>query len=330
MSEALDIYLKELKITKFFCKCFGFDVFRETFNFTFMTIYSMIYVSIYHIGQLYSIYYFRNDFVNLIFSLVCWAYGSQVLIGYQSLTKILLFKIFQGISFMHSFYSHQKEFWKMHLSFVDIYKKFSNNDVILENTRKIQLMTQIISISMSTNIICSIIYPYINAIFIEKKKVLSFGFLLPFSDPKTDFGFYINYIFQQNCWVFGGMANMGVFRVFWMLIGQIVIKAELLKCMIQSLRELVDANLDGKNNKKISLQLSEIIDFHISYLQYIEGFETVANSFFFVFASTTTFQVSIILLVLTYEVISFSILKWKNIIKINFLSRIGILDILLY
>lgn len=190
----------------------------------------------------------------------------------------------------------------MHLSIVDIYKRFANNDVMLEYTKKIRLMTRIISFCLSINVFCSVMYPFINAIFIEKQKVLSFGFLLPFTDPKTNFGFYINFLYQQNCWIFGGVTYMAVFRTCWLFIGQIVIKTELLKYMIQNLKELLDNNDDGKQNKNISLKLSEIVDFHISYLNNIEEFEKIANGFFFVLASTTTFQVSIILLVLTTEV----------------------------
>lgn len=197
----------------------------------------------------------------------------------------------------------------MHLSFVDIYKKFANNDVILEYTKKIRLMTRIITFCMSINIICCIIYPFFNVIFFAKKKVLSFGFLLAFTDPKTDFGFYINFIFQQNCWIFGGFTYIAVFRTFWLLIGQIIVKNELLKTMIYDLKKLVEDNDNGNHNKNVSAKLSEIVDFHISYLKYIDDFEILAKKFFFVLASSTTIQVSITLLVLTLEVIFCVILK---------------------
>lgn len=191
----------------------------------------------------------------------------------------------------------------MHLSFLDVYKRFGNNDVLLEYTKKIKIVTQIITFCLTLNVICALVYPWINAIFIEKKKALGFGFLLPFADPKTEVGFYIDFWFQQNCWSFGGVAYVACFRTYYLLIGQLVIKIELLKCMIKDLKLLIDDNEDKKQNEKISKQLSDIVDFHISYLEFIDDFEAVANSFFFVLASSLTFQVSIILLVLTKEVI---------------------------
>lgn len=84
MSQALDIYFEELKITKIFCSILGFDGFSQTFKYNFMTFYSPFYMVLYHFAQFYSIYYFRNDFLNLVFCLVCWAYAFQVLINLES------------------------------------------------------------------------------------------------------------------------------------------------------------------------------------------------------------------------------------------------------
>lgn len=78
MSEALDVYLREMKITKLFGKYFGYDVFTDKFKFNIMTFWLPFDLFFYHWGQVYSAYYYRENFVDVIFSLVTWAYGFQV------------------------------------------------------------------------------------------------------------------------------------------------------------------------------------------------------------------------------------------------------------
>lgn len=78
MSKAVDIYLHELKLTKIFCKLFGFDIWTEIFQPNVMTYLVPLDVSIYHLGQIYSAYYYRDDFYLLVLSLVTWNYAFQV------------------------------------------------------------------------------------------------------------------------------------------------------------------------------------------------------------------------------------------------------------
>lgn len=80
MSEALDIYLHEFKLTKIFGKLFGFDVWSESFQANAMTFLVPLDVTYYHLGQIYSAYYYRNDFYQLVLSLVTWSYGFQVIV----------------------------------------------------------------------------------------------------------------------------------------------------------------------------------------------------------------------------------------------------------
>lgn len=78
MSEAVDIYLHELKLTKIFGILFGFQVWSERFQANAMTFFVPLDITFYHLGQIYSAYYYRNDFFQLVLSLVTWNYGFQV------------------------------------------------------------------------------------------------------------------------------------------------------------------------------------------------------------------------------------------------------------
>lgn len=153
------------------------------------------------------------------------------------------------------------------------------------------------------NTTCGCIYPMIDAIFIKKKKVLSFGFLLPFIDPTTNFGFYINFFHQMWCFILGGCGYASVFRSYWLIIGQLIIKIEILKYNTNNLMELIENNNDGKQDKKISLALSEIVELHIGYLNFMNTLENIGNKFLFVQASSTTAHISIVLVVLYIKVI---------------------------
>lgn len=217
---------------------------------------------------------------------------------------------------MQSFYSNRKLFWSINLSFIEIYTKYGEIDFILDYTKKMQLLLRILSISILANVSSGCIYPIIVAIFIQKKKVLSYGFLLPFIDPATSIGFYINFLWQMWGFILGGFGYAAVFRTFWLMTGQLVITIEVLKYKMNNLMDIIENNEDGKKDKLISLELSEIVEYHIKYLKFVNTLENFGNKMLFVQASSTTVHISILLLILTIKVKTFSLNNCSIIIKL--------------
>lgn len=78
MSDALDIYLGEMKITKLFFKLYGFDIFSEVIENSFMTFFTIIALIMFNLSQAYSAYHYRGDFFSLAFCLMSWPYAFLV------------------------------------------------------------------------------------------------------------------------------------------------------------------------------------------------------------------------------------------------------------
>lgn len=74
MSDALNLYLEEMKITKLLFKLSGFDIFSEDIESNFMTFFITIFMILFNFLQLYSVYHFREDFFSLAFSLMSWPF----------------------------------------------------------------------------------------------------------------------------------------------------------------------------------------------------------------------------------------------------------------
>lgn len=70
MSDALSLYLEDMRITKFLFKFYGFDIFSENIEKSFTT-YSTITILIFiNLSQIYSVNFFKDDFFLLIHSLM--------------------------------------------------------------------------------------------------------------------------------------------------------------------------------------------------------------------------------------------------------------------
>lgn len=80
MSDALEIYLKDMKINRILIKYFGLDVLSEDLKINCMTFFVIIDLVLFNLSQMYSDYYFRDNFSERIFSLMTWPFG--VLVGF--------------------------------------------------------------------------------------------------------------------------------------------------------------------------------------------------------------------------------------------------------
>lgn len=78
MSDALDLYLSDIKITKLLFKINGLDVFSEDLKIQFTFFILLTDMILFNLSQFFSSYYFREDFDKLIFSTMTWPFGFLV------------------------------------------------------------------------------------------------------------------------------------------------------------------------------------------------------------------------------------------------------------
>lgn len=88
MSDALEMYLSDMKICRILLKYFGLDVLREHAKINFMTYFVIIDLLLFNFSQMYSVYYFRDDFFERLFSVMTWPFG--ILVGLAMFILLLL------------------------------------------------------------------------------------------------------------------------------------------------------------------------------------------------------------------------------------------------
>lgn len=164
-------------------------------------------------------------------------------------------------------YFNRHIYWKLHLDFIAFHKKYADNNILLDYNKKTRRLNNVLCACIVLFAFCSILYPLIDALFLQKKKVLGFGFLIPFTDPATDFGFYINFAFQCSNIVTAGVGYIAIFRLYWLLFGHLCTKLEVLTSMVEDIKEITENNESGKHDSTISKKLNDIVDFHIDYLE---------------------------------------------------------------
>lgn len=78
MSDALNLYVSDMKITKLLFKLNGLDIFSEDSKKNFMFFILIGDMILFNLSQFFSSYYFREDIPKLIFSTMTWPFGFLV------------------------------------------------------------------------------------------------------------------------------------------------------------------------------------------------------------------------------------------------------------
>lgn len=170
-------------------------------------------------------------------------------------------------------YSNRKLIWKTHLEIIDFHNKFADKQLLLcDYNKKLRICNKIVGYGCTICVLSCIIYPIFVSIFLSKKKVLGFGFLLPFTDPEELFGYFLNYVFQNVEFIICGFGFIAFLRLYLLLFTQTCLRLDILKNTVDGLTDLVLNNEDSKQDKKISSRINEIVQLHMEYLRLIYGF----------------------------------------------------------
>lgn len=165
-------------------------------------------------------------------------------------------------------YCNRNIFWKFHLESIEFHKKYAGEHILYDHNKLLILCNKIFGIGTTVCIISGIFYPIFDSIFLSKKKVLAFGYLLPFVDPEGKIGFLFNYLFQNIVLIIVG-SGFGIFlRMYWLFFAHACMRSDILKKTVEDLKEHISDIKTEKQNLQLTLKLDEIVEIHIEYLRF--------------------------------------------------------------
>lgn len=164
--------------------------------------------------------------------------------------------------------SDSKIFWQIHLDIVSFHKKFADNPILFKYIKKVQLFNKFIFISGGSTVLACIAYPLLDSIFLAKKKVLAFGFLIPFADPDEILGYVLTFVFQIIQVFILGYGYVLFSRVYWQYCAHANVRIDLLKSTVEDLNQHITDNDDEQQSRLLSVMLNEVVELHNNYLWY--------------------------------------------------------------
>lgn len=246
------MFTKIISTVNFIAKIVGMDIFSEDyspFNFIFAT--TICHLLGHLFLEAYNFYFYGNDlarFCFLMITTICATEAAamiQIFVNQREQIIELTRRIKVFLEKCNSIKSHK------------IFEKW----IVMTCHGTIFL-----GVVVTTSAIVMFIYP-IAYYFIFGKKILHFGFELPWIDWQSTLGYTLNFIY---CGIIIYMFGIGLFITVFPTIFSIVMsfgKFELIKMLIDELNELIDGNRKGQNNDKIKKIIVEIIDNHTELLE---------------------------------------------------------------
>lgn len=160
-------------------------------------------------------------------------------------------------------------FWKIHLEIVDFHKQFSEQNLLLEYNKKIKPVNNFFGFGGIFLIVVCILYPIIDSIFFAKKKVLCFGFLIPYVDPEEIVGYLCTFVFQNIQVSVLALGYATCLRMFWIFFAHAIARIDLLIITVSDLTKHTTDNDDHEKHTVMTKKLDEIIELHNEYLRFI-------------------------------------------------------------
>lgn len=247
---SIEMCRKSLKVASFFGGFIGCDIYNPNFTRTNILFIILIIDLIFYLSiSIYNIYLFRDDFVRMIFCI------ATLGMGFQGIAKLYAFIIRRNdvlklSSMAESFHQNSK----------NLKNKNSFENAILNFAHVASFLTIIFILCGVAIIICpGIIY------LITNKRVLHFGFILPWIDPESIHGYILNFLYQSlqtyiviiNLICINGFLLWYIFNAF----GQY-------ECLIMLLEQLDEfAMKDQRDSQPTKHLIVEIVDRHTALIE---------------------------------------------------------------
>ena len=251
--KADEMFRKSLKKTVApFFRCVGWNIFSTNFTVHTFIFYGLFFdIVSYFIINFYNIYLFREDFIRSTFCVVTLGMG------------------FQGAIKLYTFVFRRSDMLRLHdlivifqqsVTSLEIQKALENSVINSCSAALFLIPAYIISATLM------FIYPIVYYIIYDEK-ILHFGFILPFIDEHSQFGYALNF-FHHSLQIFL-VVNVLVASniVFVMFVNGAFSQYDALTILLQELDTIASQNDDGCNDQLIKQYIKEIASIHVDLMK---------------------------------------------------------------
>ena len=251
--KADEMFRKSLKNTvSLFCRFIGCDIFSTKFTIHTFLFYGLFFDLIsYSLISIYNIYLFRNDFIRSTFCVVTLGMG------------------FQGAIKLYTFIFHRSDMLRLYDLIVLFQQSVQNFKIknALENSVINSCIASLVLIPMY--LACGIlmfIYPLVYYLLFDKR-ILHFGFVLPFIDVESYLGYALNF-FHHSLQIYVVInAAIGSNIVCILFINGAFGQYDALTILLQELDTIASQNVDGCNDQLIKQYIKEITRIHVELIK---------------------------------------------------------------
>lgn len=172
---------------------------------------------------------------------------------------------------------NRKIFYQLHLEIVDFHKRFKHKEILFTYIKILRICNNIFCCFGVASILACVLYPIMDSLFMSKKLVLGFGFLIPYTNHEKWFGYILNFIFQNIQVVVLGFGYITFIRVYWLFFAHACVKSDILRSTLEDFNgHIGNDSYDEEQNQEMELRLKKCVQFHIEYLRfYIKSFSWI-------------------------------------------------------
>lgn len=269
---AIQTLRKMEKYNQIMLNLFGFNIFTENYGCSFNQFIVVSNIFTYTAITIYNVYLYRNDFINASFILVTFGYAIQVrqyILGKTDLNYLINF---QGTSYVSTVHFLQETFRWINSSVYEYHNSASKEEVVQN------VLNRYAIINYRMNFLIRIVFYFTALMAVGQPLIvyaatgeikLPFAFRLPWINPDTSFGYFVNYmhqLFETIIVCFG----MNLFQAYFLHhILHCCVQIDILQIKMKQLSEYANAIEEvekDKNTYEINDLLSAIIRLHQEYL----------------------------------------------------------------
>ena len=251
--EADEMLRKSFKITvRIFCRLIGCDIFLKKFSVHTFMFYCLFFDLIsYSFISIYNIYLFREDFIRSTFCVVTLGMG------------------FQGAIKLYTFVFHRSDMLRLYDLIVIFQQSVTSLEIknALENSvLNVCIASLVLIPTYVVSGVLMFIYPIVYYM-VYNEKILHFGFILPFIDEHSQFGYALNF-FHHSLQIYVVInatigSNIGFITFTNGAFGQY----DALQLLIKKLNTVAMENIDGCNDQLIKHYIKEIASIHVELIE---------------------------------------------------------------
>lgn len=251
---------------------FGFNIFTENYGCSFNQFIVVSNIFTYTAITIYNVYLYRNDFINASFVLVTFGYALQVRKYILETIDFKYFINFQGTSYVSTVHFLQETLRWINSSVYEYHNNAPKEDDVQN------VLNRYAIINYRINFLIRIVF-YFTALMAVSQPllvyaatgeiILPFAFRLPWINPDTSFGYFINYmhqLFETIIVCFG----MNLFQAYFLHhILHCCVQIDVLQIKMKQLSEYVNSIEETEKDKNtyiINDLLSAIVGLHQEYL----------------------------------------------------------------